>query len=348
MGTTEISWTDCVWNPLIGCSRVSAGCQRCYAERFAHRGLAPQHRGLTTMSKSGPRWTGEVREVLGMLAEPLKWKKPRAVFVNSMSDLFHEKVGFEYIAAVFGVMAACPQHTFIVLTKRDPRKWFEWVSINRGCDEAAWCFHCAQCSQDESLLIPYRTATKSLYAWPLSNVVLGVSCENQAAADERVPWLLQTPAAARVVSLEPLLGPIDLSHMDVDSAGGEYCQINALTGRHTDMGRPCADVSKLDGVIVGGESGPDARSCNLEWIRSIVRQCEEAGTKCFVKQLGARPFAERNENWCGMHPNSMHLVHSTHEGLYDVGLGLKDRKGADMSEWPTDLRVRELPWRTDR
>jgi protein gp37 len=328
--STGISWTDKTWNPLIGCSRVSAGCQHCYAERFAHRGLAPQHRGLTTMSKSG-----------------LHWKKPRAVFVNSMSDLFHEKATFEYIAAVFGVMAASPQHTFVILTKRDPRKWFEWIAKRPagllGMKYSAKLV-CAALAM-EQLGDAWHWSVPNPMEWPLPNVVIGVSCENQSTADERIPWLLQTPAAKRVVSLEPLLGPIDLTHLDSDAAGGSYCQVNALTGRQTDMGRPCEDVSKLDGVIVGGESDTNARPCNIEWIRSIGRQCMNAGVPFFPKQLGTKAYAERNESWCNAHPNNMHLVRATHDGLYDVSLNLKDRKGADMSEWPTDLRMRELPWR---
>lgn len=348
MSKTDISWTDDVWNPVVGCSMVSEGCQNCYAMKFAHRGLASQHRGLTTASKHGPRWTGEVRTVPDMLSAPLKWKKPRVVFVNSMSDLFHDKVPFEYIAAVFGVMAACHQHTFIVLTKRDPRKWFEWVEGNDRCSAEEFV------QREAHRLLPVEfplhpiKQTFRRYPWPLPNVALGVSCENQAAADERIPWLLQTPAATRIVSAEPLLGETDLqSYFRVKLQPGNIWA-DCCCDEIDPSDRPCVVCEArmgLDGVIVGGESGPNSRPCSVEWIRSIARQCKEASVKCFCKQLGARPYAERSESWCETHPNNMHLVQSTHEGLYDVGLNLKDRKGADMSEWPSDLRIRELPWR---
>lgn len=327
---TDIEWArnrdgskGKVWNPVIGCSRVSPGCEHCYAERFAHRGLSERHRGLTVLGKHGPRWTGEVRAVPEALEAPLRWRKPQVVFVNSMSDLFHERVPFEFIAAVFGVMAACPQHTFIVLTKRDPRRWFEWVAHRDPYLHEEFCQRGAHRIIGYAFPLHTIKGTFKRYPWPLPNVVLGVSCENQEAADIRIPWLLQTPAATRVVSLEPLLGPLELGQWL--SPCSYYCDHSQEfpNGHHPER-------SKLDCVIVGGESGPGARPCNVEWIRDIVRQCREAGTKCFVKQLGAHVEI----------PNTMLEKYSAMRAV------LKNRKGADPSEWPEDLRVRELPWIT--
>ncbi|HEX2677999.1 MAG TPA: DUF5131 family protein, partial [Polyangiales bacterium] len=156
MGETAIEWTDTVWNPVRGCARVSPGCESCYAERQAHRFSNPggPYEGLTVLGKHGPRWSGRARFVPETLDAPLRWRKPRRIFVNSMSDLFHHDITNEQIAAVFGVMAACPQHTFQVLTKRAERlpEWFRWVDEvpNAGADpeKPAWrwlrCVHQAQ------------------------------------------------------------------------------------------------------------------------------------------------------------------------------------------------------------
>ena len=197
-----------------------------------------------------------------------------------------------------------------------------------------------------------RHATIDSTLFPLPNVWLGVSTENQETANERIPLLLQTPAAVRFVSAEPLLGPIDFTHLDADAAGSrEFCQINALTGRQTDMGRPCADLpSRLDWIIVGGESGPGARGCHVSWIRSIVNQCREAKVACFVKQLGAKPL-----NWCrgileadyapgDLEPDHCDLYEASESGHCPGRcVFLEDRKGGDPDEWPEDLRVREWP-----
>ena len=132
---TGISWTDATWSPTRGCRRISAGCENCYAERQAMRmsGTGGAYEGLVKLTSGGPRWTGDGRLVPSMLDQPLRWTKPRRIFVDSMSDLFYEAFSFEDIAAVFGVMAACPQHVFQVLTKRPERAraWFEWVATQR-------------------------------------------------------------------------------------------------------------------------------------------------------------------------------------------------------------------------
>src|SRR5690606_22560010 len=176
---TTIEWTQGTWNPVSGCTRVSPGCDNCYAMRQAHRfsGNCQPYEGLTTIRRGKVDWTGSVRFVPEMLEVPLQ-RKPTTWFVNSMSDLFHESLTNEQIASAFGGMAATPQHTYQILTKRPKRmrEWFGWLDGRR----------------------------------PLHNVWLGVSCEDQARADERIPHLLSTPAAVRFVSAEPLLGPIAL------------------------------------------------------------------------------------------------------------------------------------------
>ena len=279
MGDTNIAWTNCTWNPLRGCTEISPGCAHCYAAAVAARfsGLGQPYEGLAYRDANGrAHWTGQVRTVPEKLAEPLKWKKPRMVFVNSMSDLFHEDVPDEYIAAVFGVMAACPQHTFQVLTKRSERlrHWFAWLPRHydgpRRTD-LPW--------YTEDLVTRLKLAPET--DWPLPNVWLGVSVEDQRRADERIPHLLRTPAAVRFLSVEPLLGPVDLERAVpcgyyCDPAVGHVDHYPALDGIHW--------------VIVGGESGPGFRPMNLDWARSIRDQCQAAGVPFFYKQSsGLRP-----------------------------------------------------------
>jgi protein gp37 len=285
---SPIQWTDATWNPVRGCSRVSEGCRNCYAEGVAARFAGPgrPYEGLARFTPRGPQWTGEIRLVAELLEQPLRWRKPRRVFVNSMSDLFHEDVPFRFIASVFGHMHSAPRHTFQVLTKRAARmrefvEWFrrEWLG---GSD-----------------------------AFPRQypHVWLGVSVEDQAAADERIPHLLATPAAVRFLSCEPLLGPVDLREAgpmpDGDSLG------NGLHNWGTNTG--------VDWVIVGGESGRRARPLEVAWARSLVEQCRAAAVPVFVKQLGAVWARESNH--------------------YPLG----DAAGGDPAEWPEDLRVREMP-----
>lgn len=349
--TTKIQWTEKTWNPVIGCSRVSPGCENCYAERQAAHivnmhgtgsqyarvvryptGVAPQ--GLRPL----PRWNGEVAFLPDRLSEPLRRRKPTMWFVNSMSDLFHERLTNEQIAAVFGVMAACPQHTFQVLTKRAERmrEWFAWVDG----DQAMRSAHgpSALCAQAAEAKLGRRIF--GMGPWPLPNVWLGVSAEDQRRADERIPLMLQCPAAVRWVSAEPLLGPIDLTSLG--AAQGAWDEdtwsINALSGLTFCDGRnEPAEGAGLDWVVIGGESGPGARPCDVAWIRSLVRECKDAGAPAFVKQLGAEPVMEGSGGerfgWpCGFEVKGGR-----------TRLLLKNRKGGDPAEWPEDLRVREWP-----
>jgi len=252
--TTGISWTDATWNPIRGCSRVSEGCRHCYAEQVAARFAGPgqPYEGLAKKVGGEARWTGEVRFIEEHLTDPLRWRKPRRIFVNSMSDLFHENLTDEQIDRVFAVMALAPRHTFQVLTKRPARMLTYMTGLaDRGGSGRGFARLEASA---RGLGYTMRFNGMPLLSWPISNVHLGVSVENQAAADERIPLLLQTPAAVRWISAEPLLGPIDL--------GG----------------------AALDWVVVGGESGSEHRPMNMAWLASIVARCRANGIPVWVKQ----------------------------------------------------------------
>jgi protein gp37 len=343
---SAIEWTDATWTPIrarnhktgkVGwhCEHATTGCENCYAEGINKR------LGTGLPFKPGHRADIEIFLDEAMLTQPLRWKKPRRVFVCSMTDLFASFVTDEMIDRVFAVMALCPQHTFQVLTKRAERMrtWFaeRWQpapaqhldlgggdAIDVPAEETGHGRHeeVYQACEHIFELIPAMVDTENEalwnergslkcrdFAWPLPNVWLGVSAERQQEADERIPHLLQTPAAVRFVSLEPLLGPINL---DPINCGGGILW-NAL-GR-TKGG----EIGCLDWVIVGGESGRNARPMQIEWAESIRDQCRAVAVACFIKQLGAEPTVAG-------HP-----------------LELRDRKGGDWSEWPEAFRVREFP-----
>ncbi len=268
---TGISWTDATWNPIRGCSRVSEGCRHCYAEQVAARFSGPgqPYDGLAKKVGGEARWTGEVRFIEEHLADPLRWRKPRRIFVNSMSDLFHEKLTDEQIAQVWGVMRGARRHTFQVLTKR-PQRMLDWLSRCANAEKMGWVTH------DGTPNVAYG-GTGFIVGdegrWPLPNVHLGVSAEDQDTFDQRVELLGRTPAALRFVSLEPLLGPIDLGNF-ADEEPDTYDPLY----------RP------VQWVIVGGESGPDHRPMSLDWLRSIVEQCRAAHVPVWVKQdSGPKP-----------------------------------------------------------
>ncbi len=327
MSSTSIQWTDRVWNPTTGCDRISPGCANCYARTIAGRFWATQYPpvieqkgqsaagdedfGATHVER--PREFEDVQVHDDRLDEPFKWRKPAKVFVNSMSDLFHKDIPDEFIDRVFAVMALTPQHAYQVLTKR-PERMRDYV-VSRG-DPLS--FHIRMHTILQNADNPHSTP---LHAWPLPNVWLGVSVENQHFADERIPLLLQTPAAVRFISAEPLLAPIEISeYLNGDSTGHETGgQAGWQTG------------ASLDWVIVGGESGVGARRCDVAWVRLLVVQCLSAGVPVFVKQLGPwlhivgdKPAAPGFTPWAS-------------------DIRLRDRKGGDPSEWPEDVRVREFP-----
>ena len=315
---SKIEWTEATWNPIVGCSKTSPGCEKCYAIPLAHRlgsNPASHYAGTTRRSGGKTQWTGKIALAPEKtLTAPLRRRKPTMYFVNSMGDLFHEDVEEEWINAVFAVMAVAQKHCFQVLTKRADRMQ---DYVRRTGRTIHWLETAAR-----KLGYTLQFESTGLVPWPLPNVWLGVSAEDQQRADERIPLLLETPAAVRFVSAEPLLGPIDLAflHSNPKKPGDLW---NALTGAMGQDGatyyHPIPNV-KLDWVIVGGESGPGARPMQPDWARSIVEQCSAAHVPVFVKQLGsvfADALAARGYRY--------------------------DRKAGDIRGWPDDLRVREMP-----
>lgn len=291
---SSIEWTEATWNPVAGCSIVSPGCTNCYAMKMAARieamsakeRRATHYDGLTKPSKAGAVWTGKMAVAPEhILTLPLRWKRPRRIFVNSMSDLFHEDVAEETIDRVFAVMALAPHHTFQVLTKRASRM--------RG-------YMAGNAVRDSAM------AAGS--PWPLPNVWLGVSAEDQRRADERVPLLLGTPAAVRWVSAEPLLGPLDLARylpctvcrdrgyiiqnpFAVYGVRAEPCarcrHAAEAEGKIIEPGGFARKIGALNWIVAGGESGPGARPPHPDWFRSLRDQCAAAGVPYFFKQWGA-------------------------------------------------------------
>ncbi|MDJ0403930.1 phage Gp37/Gp68 family protein [Rhodococcus erythropolis] len=253
---TGIEWTDATWNPVTGCTKVSPGCDNCYAETFSER-----FRGTP-----GHYFEGgfDIQLRPDKLDQPLRWKRPRRIFVNSMSDLFHKDVPDEYIAKVFAVMALAPQHTFQILTKRHARMR---SLLNAGDFQTAVAEHMLAMTDEERL----PDVGDPL---PLPNVWLGVSTEDQKWADLRIPALLETPAAVRFISAEPLLGPINLEML-----AGKTLGWNALDDES--IAHPA-----LDWVIVGGESGRNARPMHPAWATSLRDQCAHAEVPFLFKQWG--------------------------------------------------------------
>jgi protein gp37 len=275
---SKIEWCDATWNVVTGCTKVSPGCDHCYAEKITER-------------FHGRGSFAEIKLHEDRLDAPLRWRKPRRVFVNSMSDLFHQDVPDGFIAAVWFVMGQCagciPEqyrgHQFQILTKRHARMraWLrKWADVGDPeippMDKAALrCGRAELIDQAEEFIGPlmYDWMDGPRY-WPdaLPGVWLGVSVEDQKRADLRIPALLDTPAAVRFVSCEPLLGSVDLQHA---------LNADPHSWRH---------VSALDWIIVGGESGPGARPMELDWARSLVEQCQRADVPVFVKQdSGPKP-----------------------------------------------------------
>jgi protein gp37 len=290
---SAIEWTDATWNPLRGCSRVSAGCQHCYAEGVAARFSGPglPYEGLIHPTTRG--WNGKIRLVPEVMDQPIRWKRPRRIFVNSMSDLFHEWVPDSYIAAVFAVMAATPHHVYQILTKR-PGRMLLWLK--------SWMQASPYPKMHECLkgVIGYHHPRRPAITdgpWPLPNVWLGVSVENQVTADERIPLLLQCPAAVRWLSCEPLLGRVDLC----DHLGMWWNQTMGCfegNGPRINASR-FAGQQSLGWVVAGGESGRGARPMHPDWARSLREQCAAAGVPFFFKQWGEWAPTDRWSPYAG-------------------------------------------------
>jgi protein gp37 len=275
---TGIEWCDATWNVVIGCDKVSPGCDHCYAIRTAHRMQAnpnPKVREPYAGTESGGEWTGRVNLVADRLSLPLQWKRPRRIFVNAQSDLFHDQVPDDYIANVFAVMARATQHTFQLLTKRHARMR---ALLNSDLFRRRM--------YDYLVCLDLTWIDAHPVLWPLPNVWLGVSTENQKWVDIRIPALLDTPAAVRFISAEPLLGPIELQfehHYEPDHTN---CSGLVSPAHEPACGREPGKHWGIDWVITGGESGPGARPAHPQWFRSIRDQCQAAGVAYLHKQHG--------------------------------------------------------------
>lgn len=288
---TTIEWTEATWNVITGCSVISPGCTNCYAMRLAGTRLKhhPTREGLTVDSKAGPVWNGSVRFNREWLHQPLEWKRPRRIFVCAHGDLFHPGVWDAWLDEIFAIMALAPHHTYQVLTKRSAEMRAYLNDPTTQARIAVQMMELAPVGQklaNPPVLTPGRPM--SISRWPLPNVWLGVSAEDQTRANERIPDLLETPAAVRWVSAEPLIGPLDLSRISTMRFRGAEV-LNALTGELSGMfGDPCPTrLPRLDWVVPGGESGPDARPMHPDWPRLLRDQCVEAGVPFLFKQHGA-------------------------------------------------------------
>jgi len=249
--STKIEWTDKTWNPIVGCSKVSPACDHCYAERMAARLAQNPHAPAAYQSVVQPgrpwTWNGKTSMVESSLETPLHWRKPCRVFVGSMTDLFHPSTPFEWIDKIIDIMSQTPHITYQILTKR-PERMHDYIAHNMWLTNA-----------------------------PMEHVWFGVTVENQDQADKRIPVLLDTPAAVRFVSIEPMLGPVDLASY--------FYQDNVYCGDDTSG---FLDYQEgLDWVIVGGETGPGARPMRIQWVLDLQSQCKDSGVPFFFKKWGS-------------------------------------------------------------
>jgi protein gp37 len=292
---SSVEWTDATWNPVTGCTKLSQGCKNCYAEREWARIAAPR--------PVPNRYTGRAFTDVAfhpeLLGQPSSWRKPRMIFVNSMSDLFHELLTDQQIEAVWAEMLASGHHTFQVLTKRVERA-LEWLCRIRPSPTPGML-------SLDGAPIAYQGGTAKAFPadrWPLPNVWLLASVEDQPTADERVPLLQQAPAAVRGLSCEPMLGAVDLQKAcstrcpngDCFSDGGRRLVVDSENGG-TLAECICSRLNGLHWVIAGGESGPKARPMHPDWARSLRDQCAAAGVPFFFKQWG---------EWTVVHGESIH------------------------------------------
>jgi protein gp37 len=364
---TSIEWTKPpgyrggTWNPTIGCRRVSTGCEHCYAEQMARRIVAmggpaaERYRQVVKFDEAGrPRatWNGRFLELPAALSLPLATSAPTCWFVDSMSDLFGEGISDAFIMQVWMTMARAGHHLFLILTKRPERMatWVQrWADVEEDCDPvmargpaAVRAAHTSGRALMFAEVLDGMGAPPAGCAFPtydwmegprwmptvLANVWLGTSVEDQPRANERIPHLLRVPAAVRFLSVEPMLGPVNLHPWLCGGCGDDlFCS-------------PRADG--ISWVIVGGESGHGARPFDLSWARSIVDLCKAAGCACFVKQLGANPRPDCRDLTDRGEPSTRSIGDSRHL------LAMRDRKGGAIAEWPEDLRVRQFPHTEDR
>jgi protein gp37 len=361
---SKIEWTDASWNPVVGCQVISPGCKNCYAQRQAMR-LSLMHPNgpykqvvRVRDGRALPKWNGRAVEVAERLDQPLRWQRPRRIFVNSMSDLFHHDVSREFIAATLGVMALCGHHTFQLLTKRPARmrELMDSITLEEAIESMADYGVSWGSSGFSKHVMREMTAMGRDTKWdgPFCDMpwlMLGVSVEDQETADERLPDLLGTRAATRFVSYEPALGPV-------------YFPDNSLgcTGHLAEtFGNPL-----IHQIIIGGESGPESRPFDVIWAESVIEQTRNNGCAVYMKQLGAVPMDSRLADIIGPDgkrhytrpcADAAQMLKDSERTDYETGertpakgysmrahqLPLKHRKGGDMNEWPEGLRLREIP-----
>lgn len=320
--STAIAWTDHTWSPWIGCTEISPGCDHCYARALDRRLRYGLRKGEGP--EGAPHWGADrPRYRTKSWDQPLRWNASaeraglrRRIF-PSMCDPFDNEVPAQWRVDLFDIILRTPHLTWMLLTKR--------IGNVAG-------------------MLPI---TVNPFDSVYPNVWLGATIVSQQEADRDIPKLLATPAANRFVSYEPALGPVDFTRLMVPERnprhdGGWVLAHNALTGRYASSPYSESTGPALSWVIVGGESdqpGMRARPFDLQWARDTVRQCREAGTACFVKQVGS------NARWDGI-GEAPHCQVQDHAGITGPGkwrLNTNDRAGANPAEWPEDLRVQETP-----
>lgn len=308
-----ITWTNATWGPVTGCTKVSQACKHCYAERDWAR--------LVHLPAYAGRAFTDVACHPERLDQPLRWKRPRMIFVNSMSDLFHEDVPDDFIDRVFAVMALAKQHIFQVLTKRPERMLAYLTRLGKSAkllDEAA-----------RTVGYTFEFKGQYLVSWPIPNVWLGVSIEDQKTADERIPVLLQTPAAVRFISAEPLLEPVSF----------RWAKWHDYSSREPGFAHGHLDGLKgIDWVIVGGESGPKARLMHPDWARKLRDECRQAGVPFFFKQTGLWQALEPGEAGKAEYRGKTTRFKWNTTFVKTKGGGSDLLDGRTWQEWPTRYR----------
>lgn len=288
----KILWCNETLNVVVGCSPVSAGCDNCYAARMASRfsGMGEQFQGLTLPSFGKYTWSGDIEFHAERLGKPFRWKKPRRIFITSLGDLWHPSISNEQIAAVFGVIAACPQHIFMDLTKRPDRRleWFDWIGkigirLSRivltnpsvcGPESSVCAMYSKKHMAQTSPIDRFLTACE-FPPWPPTNYWCGVSVEDQRTADERIPLLLQTPAEKHFVSYEPAIEGVDF-----DKWIGFENEYKTRIGCNSNE----RSIGKISLIITGAETGPHKRPMDLDWARSVRDQCAAACVPFWFKK----------------------------------------------------------------
>ncbi len=356
---TGISWCDSTWSPLrarvrsdaaeiatqkgytslvqiagkmaghVGphCEHASHGCNNCYSESNNSRCLPGNGTGLPFDRRSRDLLEFFVDEKI--LVQPLRWRTPKKIFVCSQTDLFGEWVTDKQIDRVFAVMALCPQHVFQVLTKRADRMQ-AYISARENSMDVY------RLAMGTHILTGRKGVFGEGHRFPLPNVWLGVSCEDQATADARIPLLLQTPAAKRFVSYEPALSAVNFNELPSLSGIGRYLDSLCDHTHGSDV------LGRIDQIIIGGESGPGARQFDIQWARNTVEACRDAGVSVFVKQVGSKPIGLRADV-CDLCSMGLRGPKRRHGLDCQRGPVAKSRSGSDPSEWPSDLRVQEFP-----